>query len=224
MWSPAESFPPPLSACLPHEIMKKYFLTGLAIILPFVVTVALIQAIVNLLTAPFLGIVEHLFPSTSLNPYLLTLFSKFLILLFLFFATAAVGYSAEYLLVHTLIGWGNRVIRKIPLIGNVYQMIQDIIQTFYGKEDQFSKVGKIPFPSRESTTLGFVTNENMKIQGKEELGAFASVYVPGNPNPMMGFWLLVPQDQVAALDLSAREASRFIFSCGVLKARDLGQG
>lgn len=200
--------------------MKKYFLTGLAIILPFVVTLVLIQTIVNFLTAPFVGIVELVFPSTALDPLLLTFLSKFAILIFLFFATAALGYSAEYFFVHTLIGWGNRLIGKIPLIGNIYQTIQDTIHTFYGKSDQFSKVGEIPFPNSKSTTLGFITNENMKIQGREDLGTFASIYVPGNPNPIMGFWILVPQDQLATLDLSAREASRFIFSCGVLKAQE----
>lgn len=199
--------------------MKTYFLTGLAIILPVFVTLFLIQAVVNLLTAPFIGIVEYLFPYVSSDSVLLQFLSKLMILILLFFSTVAIGYSAEYLVVNTLIGWGNKLILKIPLIGNIYQMVQDIIHTFYGKQDQFSKVGKIPFPNSQTFTLGFITSESILIQGKENLGPFASIYIPGNPNPMMGFWVLVPKDKLVPLDISAKEASRFIFSCGVLNSR-----
>lgn len=197
--------------------MKNYFLAGLAMILPIIVTLFLIQTVVNFLTAPFLGIVEALFPQANLDPILLSVLSKIAVLIFLFFATAAVGYFAEYFFVRSLIGWGNWLIRKIPLVGSIYQMLQDALRTFYDKQDQFSKVGKVPFPTTASSTLGFITNEEMTIGGKEELGTFASVYIPGNPNPIMGFWLLVPKDQVTLLDISAKEASRFIFSCGILK-------
>lgn len=196
--------------------MKAYFLTGLAIILPIILTIFFIGAVVNILTTPFLGIIEYLFPTVSLDPF----FIKGIVLIILFFATTAIGYSAEHFVVNTILGWGNSLIRKIPLVGNIYQMIQDIIQTFYGKQEQFSKVGKVFFPNSKTTTLGFITNGEIHIQGKEDLGAFASVYIPGNPNPIMGFWVLVPKDKLVALDISAKEASRFIFSCGVLKAEN----
>lgn len=200
--------------------MKKYLITGLAIILPFGVTLFLVQAIISFLTTPFHGLVEQFFPQGSLDPLLLTFLSKGLILVCLFFFTVGVGYSAEYLLVHTLMGWGNQLIGKIPLIGTIYQMIHDIIHTFYGKQEQFSQVAKVPFPHLESSALGFMTNGEMTIQGREDLGTFASLYIPGNPNPIMGFWLLVPKERLTPLELSAKEASRFIFSCGILKVKN----
>lgn len=182
--------------------MKKHFLTGLAIVLPIIVTFFLILFIVNFLTAPFLA---HSF------------ISKTIVLVVLFFAIAALGYSAEYFFIHSLIKWGEKLIFKIPLIGKVYQSVQDILHTFFGNPEQFSKTALAEFPNEKSTTLGFITNDHLIIQGKEEMGPFSAFYVPGNPNPMMGFLILVPKEKLKRADLVMREASRFIFSCGILK-------
>ena len=49
--------------------MKKYFLTGLAILLPLAVTIAIVVFVVNFLTKPFMGFVSAFLSHTRIQEF-----------------------------------------------------------------------------------------------------------------------------------------------------------
>src|SRR2546423_1254878 len=105
--------------------MKKYFLTGLVLLLPLAVTIAILIFIFNFLTEPFAGIVAQIlghyglldrnFLFISVREFQFFI-SQVLILLFLFFFTVVLGIIARYFFVHYLIRFWDYVIHKIPLV------------------------------------------------------------------------------------------------------------
>ena len=52
------------------------------------------------------------------------------------------------------------------------------------------------------------------------LGEYVSVYVPTTPNPTGGYFLMLPREDVIALDMSVDEALKYIISMGVVAPVD----
>lgn len=206
--------------------MKKYFLTGLAILLPAALTIILFLFLINLLTKPFLGILENVFNYYNLmdKPFyyftygqILTFFSKLIILILLFIVTVLIGLLTKIVVFHYLIKLGNYIIHRIPLVNKIYKSTQDVIKTvFEEKSSQFSQVVLIPFPSENTLCLGLITNEGGQNLLNDQPYGEVSVFIPATPNPTMGFVLLYKKEQIIPLNMTVEEALKFIVSVGVM--------
>ena len=151
--------------------MKKYFFTGLAILLPLALTIAILSFIFNFLTEPFVGIVRDILDHLGLleakflflsAPQLQTLFSRVIILVLLFFFTIFLGIVARWFFVRFLLKWWDALLHRIPFVSSIYKTCQDVIKTmFASKTKSFKQVVLVPFPSQESKSVGLVTGENL---------------------------------------------------------------
>src|ERR1700761_1528805 len=117
--------------------MKRYFLTGLAILLPFTMTIFIVAFVVDLLTEPFQSLVESSFIYYHIldQPFLifsgdqmLLIFSKLFILVILFLIALIIGFLGKLILTKTLINFGEQVIHRIPLISTIYKLIKEVIR------------------------------------------------------------------------------------------------
>ncbi|MCB1111872.1 MAG: DUF502 domain-containing protein [Chlamydiales bacterium] len=206
--------------------LRKYFLTGLAILLPAVLTLMLAIFVINLLTAPFVGMVERTLDYYDLldKPFLfftgkqiVQIFSRLLILVLLFLFVVIIGILGRLFIFHFFLGIGNYILHRIPFINKIYKATQDVIRTiFESSSPSFSQVVLVPFPTKKTLALGLVTND----QHTEEVGELGpgklSVFVPATPNPTVGFMLMFKKEQMIFLDMKVDDALRFIVSCGVI--------
>lgn len=199
--------------------MKKHFVTGLATLLPLLLTTIIVLWVVGFLTKPFMGLVEPLLqhfdldkPIGFLNAREVLLYtSRFLVLIFLFVVTLLIGLLIEWYVLHRMIALGDWIIHRIPFVGKVYKSSQEVITRVLNKEaTNFKKVVLVPFPHQNSKALAFITNDAAIKEGT------ATVFLPGAPNPLMGFLLSFPQTQVIETDIAVDEALRFMVSCGAL--------
>lgn len=206
--------------------MKKYFFTGLAVVLPILLTILIVQLLLRLLTAPFVGVTEMIFDALihakwlpkSLNaPEFVRFVSQIALLLSLGLLTVFVGFLGRLFLVNALFQLGDRFIHSVPFANKIYKAVQDVIKNLMAQETpSFSQVVQVPFPHERSVVIGFITREEEKIVEAHATQSNVSVFVPGTPNPMMGFVLLVPAHKVQKLSLSVEQAVKFIVSCGVI--------
>lgn len=196
--------------------MKKYFITGLVILLPLTLTLWVVSFVFNLLTQPFLGITNSILNYYNLfnNPELQAVISKILIIIILFLFTVFLGFVARWIFVHYMIHFWEHLIHRIPFVSTIYKASQDIIQTIFSKDaSAFKKVVMIPFPTPESRTMGLVTVENFSDNISDDNMV---VFVPTTPNPTSGFLVIVKKDSVIHVDMKVEEAFKFIISCGVI--------
>lgn len=203
--------------------MKRYFLTGLSLILPLFITIMVVKFIINFLTAPFLGITQifldlitHRFPFLSVfeTPEVTSIYSQLLILLFLFLFISLVGFLGQWFLMTTLFRAFDKLMHKIPLINTVYKSVQDIIHTFFSDErPKFTSPVQVPFSKSGSSVLAFVTNETVPLPLE---GEYSALYMPSPPNPMLGFLVLMPKDKIAKTSLPVEQSIQFIASCGII--------
>lgn len=206
--------------------MKKHFLTGLAILLPIVLTILIVGFIVNILTQPFLGIINRVLDYSNLAgksflflsaAQVFTLFSKIVILFSLIALTVLVGFLGRLFIVNTFIRVGDYLIQKIPVINKIYKALQDVIHSvFNSKKSNFSQVVLVPFPNEKSYSLGLITNEQSVDKSDLCTEEMVSVFVPGTPNPTMGFMLLFKKNQVVLVDMKIEDALKFLVSCGAM--------
>lgn len=205
--------------------MKKYFVTGLVILLPLALTLAIVSFIFNLLTEPFVGIFKLLFSYFGLfregflflnADQLQNYISQLMILVLLFFSTVGLGILARWFFIHYVIRFWEYMVSKIPFIRSVYKTCQDIITTIFTTDaNSFKQVVMVPFPSRETMAIGLVTKENLPPIGKSKQ-QFVAVYVPTTPNPTSGFLMMFQEADIVYLDMKVEDALKYVISCGVI--------
>ncbi len=207
--------------------MKKYFITGLVILLPLTLTFAIVVFIFNLLTIPFAGIVKSIFDYYGLFStgfLFLTpantqqFFSQLIILALLFAFTSGLGLLARWFFFHYLIRFWERILKRIPFVSSIYTTCQDMIQTlFTTNSNSFKQVVLVPFPSSDSLAIGLVTKDNIPPLDSDS-PSLVAVFIPTTPNPTSGFLVLFKKDDITYLDMKVEDAFKYIISCGMITA------
>ena len=210
--------------------MKKYFITGLIILLPLAVTVAIVAFTVNFLTKPFMGLVAHLLSKYSIATKGFLVFtpeqvvrysSQLIILVGLVFATFILGMIARWFFFKSLLSLSDSILHRIPLVNKVYKTSQEIIKTLFSSDkNSFKQVVMVPFPQTGIYAIGLVARDSPK-----ECTAFAkadliSVLIPTTPNPTTGYLLMYKKEDVFYLQMKPEDAIKYIVSCGVITPED----
>ncbi len=195
--------------------MKKDFLTGLTILLPVVLTLIILRILLNLITAPFLGlattVVNELLPPDSSflffsHEFWVNFLSKIFIVVGLAGTLFAIGYIGGHFLVESVFQLGEKLMNKVPIIRQIYKWTKDVAKLVFDSEKQkFSQVVLLPFPHKGAYSLGFITSD----EDKEKI----SVFVPGTPNPTVGYMLTMKHCELEFLDIKVEDALKIVVSC-----------
>ena len=115
---------------------------------------------------------------------------------------------------NNLIKYFEKLLAKVPLLGNIYGIIKDTLGSFTGDKKGFSRLVRVDMPNGLKL-LGFLTNDEDKDffpQGYVAVYLMQSMQWTGN-------LILVPENLVEPIDVSAEEALKFIASAGILKSK-----
>ena len=193
-------------------------MAGLALLLPCVITLWISLFILNIFTKPFEGTVTH---SLQLTPLFasypassLAFFSKILILIALILFTLLIGFLGRLFFINYFIRLADKIVHCIPLVNKIYKATQDVVHTvFQANSSTFSEVVLVPFPNTKSLAIGLITSKCTQSDN-------ISVFVPGTPNPTMGFMVVFKREQLISLSISVEEAMKFVMSCGMVTDHD----
>jgi len=204
--------------------MKKYFLTGLILLLPVALTLMVIFFLFDFFTAPFVNIVGPLIDLIQDNLHLtfptgLTLFlSRLFALIFLCIFIFLLGMVTQWFLVRNFLKLAQIVISRIPIAKTIYKVSRDIFGALFAMDGKkaFKEPVMVPFPSRPNFCLGFHAGEvAAECQEKVET-PLVSVFVPTAPHPISGFLFLIPEQDVYKVDMTNEEVVKFLVSCGMI--------
>lgn len=202
--------------------MRKYFLTGLVTLLPVAVTVWIFITIIHFLTKPFMGLVTgflHNLPNSDLifSEKSIRTVSEILILLGLFFITFFLGLIARRFFFDSLLKFGDKILYRIPLVNKVYKTSKEIVQSLFGSQGQsFKQVVLLPFPTKGSYCIGLISSPSPETCANAIQTPLQSVFIPTAPNPMTGFLVMVPKEELIYLDMKTEEAMKYVVSCAVI--------
>lgn len=207
--------------------MKKPFTSGLVILLPIALTAVIINFFINFVTAPFLELTQNFLEHLSFfhHPFflfhqatLINFSSKVLILFILSCFVILIGIVGKLFLVDFLIRLGDYFLHRLPFVNKIYKACKDVVHSLFSSSSKkFSQVVLVPFPHPDSLCLGLVANEALHVErGEEEREHLISVFIPGTPNPSVGFLLMFKREQILFVSMKVEEAMKFIVSCGIV--------
>ncbi len=191
------------------DFFKKYFLTGLLVIIP-------IWATYYVLTALLKGIDGML---GDLPRYLLGLKFPGLGIITLFLIIIAVGMLSANYMGTRLVRYSDQLMQRVPLVRGVYTTVKQIMETFSVKHN-FHGVALVEYPRKGCYSVGFMTGE-VKGDAVGLDGKHVTVFVPTTPNPTAGFLLILPEAEVTQLDMTVEQGMKFIVSLGLVP---MGEG
>lgn len=116
----------------------------------------------------------------------------------------------------------SRVVKKMPLIGNVYGGLRQIFETILDKRgDSFTKAGIIEYPRKGVFAIVFISTiarDDMldKLPNCSGDDRYISVFLPTTPNPTSGFLLFVRESEITYLDMTVEDAAKLVISAGLV--------
>jgi len=195
--------------------IKRWFLQGLALILPIIVTIVVLYYGV-IYTDAILWFLWDLLP-WSLLPWTITKPSfPGLGLLVVVPLTIIVGALTESFIVGRAVKIFNKLMGRLPVIRSIYSTVLKVSQSTFGNFDSFSKVVLIEHNNKYC--MAFKTSdcshEISKFTGKR----LTNIFLPTTPNPTSGFYIMVPTDDLIELDIEPEAAFKLIISAGIVNS------
>ena len=135
------------------------------------------------------------------------------------FALMVVGALTANLFGRTIVGYGEMMLDRMPVVRGVYRLLKQIFTTVFSKSGtSFKRVGLIEFPRRGIYALVFIAGESpAEIQEKVGNGeAMMTVFMPNAPNPTTGFVTFIPAKEVILLDMSMEDGAKMVVSAGLV--------
>ena len=190
-------------------MLKKFFITGLLVWIPLVITIWVIGLIVNTLG----GFVPDFLSSQALFHRQIPGFG-FVLVIAVILVTGV--FTANFLGRRLFILW-ERLLNQIPLVRSIYSSVKQVSDTVLAPNGRaFRQAVLIEYPRKGCWTIAFLTGEPGGEVAGHLQGEHMSVYVPTTPNPTSGFFLIVPREEVIELRMTVDAALKYIVSMGVV--------
>jgi uncharacterized membrane protein len=192
--------------------VRKYFITGLLIWIPLVITIWVLKIVVDTLSQSMALVPEGWRPEHWLGVHVPG-FGVALTLVIVFLT----GVLAANFIGERLVRIWNELLHRIPFVSSIYSSVKQVSDTLFSSSGQaFRKALLVQWPHQGMWTIAFQTG----IPGGDVVnhlhGEFVSVYVPTTPNPTGGYFVMLRRADVIELDMSVDEALKYIISMGVV--------
>jgi uncharacterized membrane protein len=112
-----------------------------------------------------------------------------------------------------------RLILKTPLLKQVYPFFKQMTDFFFSQEESkkmFSRVVAVEYPRKGIWSLGLVTGAGLKKIVENQEKEFLTVFIATTPSPLTGFVIIVPKDETIDLDMPIEQAFQFLVSAGLI--------
>ncbi len=192
--------------------MRKYFITGLLILVPLAITAWVLNLIISTMDQSLLFVPAKWQPRTLFGfdiPGLGTILTILIVFL--------TGLLTNNLIGKYVVRLWERLLQRIPIVSSLYGSVKQVSDTLFSPSgNAFRKAVLVPYPHKDSRTIAFLTGVPGGDVRNHLVGDYVSVYVPTTPNPTSGFFLMMERSQVIELDMSVDAALKYIVSMGVV--------
>lgn len=197
--------------------IKKYFITGLLIWVPLVITVWVLSIVINTMDQSIRVIPTQFRPLAQFGfdiPGLGTILTLLII-----FVT---GLVTANILGQQVVKFWEAALGRIPVVKSIYYSVKQVSDTlFSGNGDAFRQVLLVRYPHAEAWSIAFQTGEPAHDVSSRLSDDYVAVFIPTAPSPVNGFFFFVRRADTIVLDMSVDEALKYIVSMGVVSPSHL---
>jgi uncharacterized membrane protein len=193
--------------------LVRLFLKGLAVVIPVVLTVAILWWMATGSERLLGGLLNRIMPEGWYIPGLGLIAAIAMIML--------VGLLSHVLIFQKLFELWEAVVNRLPLVKTIYTAIKDFIGYFSpGQQQRFSKVVMVRLPGQDFQVMGFVTRENFDdIPIHPEADDPIAVYMPMSYQ-IGGYTLYLSRSCLTPVDMPFQEAMRLAVTGGITQNTD----
>jgi len=200
---------------------RRSFLTGLAVSLPALVTLAAMKWIfgtISTFTDTLLFFLPYFLKAKAIytNGQDGAVFWYWSLLALVLAAgiITVVGVLAQYYIGKRMLEWLDALMMNVPVVNKFYGAIKQVNEAFAGNKNSFKTVVLVEFPREGIYSVGFLTSDQHAEVNHKTKEQVVAVFIPTTPNPTSGFLVLVPEEKVTKLDMSVSDGIKYIVSLG----------
>ena len=211
---PATAAATPSQTSLAGRI-RNYFLTGLVVAGPLAVTAWLIWSIVNWVDDLVRPLIPPVYRPETYLPWPIPGTGLVLAVIVL----TLLGFLTANLVGRTLVGWGEDLLNRMPIVRPVYKTMKQIFEALFSKSgSSFRQVALVEFPAPGMWSLVFLSQPpSAELTAKLPPGEHISAFMPCTPNPTTGFFFYVLRKDLVVLDISVENAMTLLISAGMVQ-------
>lgn len=195
--------------------LRNYFFTGLVVVGPVSITIYIIWTLISFIDSWVKPLLPKIWQPETYGLWVPGIGVAFSIIILII-----VGAFVANLFGRTIIGFGEQVVSRMPVVRGVYGALKQIFETVLSQsQTSFQKVGIIEYPRRGLYSIVFVSTETTgEIHAKcNKTGeGMLSIFLPTTPNPTSGYLLFVPISDVTILDMKVEDAAKMVISAGLV--------
>lgn len=194
----------------PLSFLRNSFLAGVALVLPFVVTIWVIVTLVGFIDQNVIPLIPvHFQPAARAIPGAGVMFAVV--------ALTVIGALAANLLGRMVMRAVDRAIGNLPVVRSIYGGAKQVFgQLAQPEGTSFKRAVLVEYPKKDAWTIAFVTNEDVREVAHDTGEPMVAVYVPTAPIPTNGFLLYLPPSAIRPLNISPEEALQRVISLGII--------
>jgi uncharacterized membrane protein len=183
---------------------KNYFLSGILVVFPIVITIYVVKAIFTFL-------------DELLLPYVMPKIGYWVPgigIIITFAGIYIIGILVTNFIGRKFVALGEKIVLHIPVAKSIYGSVKQIMETFSIRtEDSGKKVVMVEYPKENVWSIGIINGEINHPASNEKL---YNILIIAAINPTSGFFIMVPRSKVVHLDISIEEAMKWIVSGGIV--------
>jgi uncharacterized membrane protein len=193
--------------------LRAYFFAGVLVTAPIGITIYLAWSVVTWIDESVLPFIPAKYNPETYLPFSLPGIGLVVLLVFL----TAIGAVTAGMVGRMVVGYGERILSRMPVIRSVYSATKQIFETMLAKKSTaFREVVLVEFPRPGMWSIGFITGvtegEVQELTDEEVL----NVYIPTTPNPTSGYLCFVARSEVYSLSMSVEEGIKMVVSGGLV--------
>jgi len=193
--------------------MKRYFITGLLVLVPLVITIWVLKSLLGIMDQSLLLLPVRWRPESQFGFSVPGVGALLTLLIVLVTGLIATNFFGK----RVILFW-EALLSRVPVVKSIYYSVKQVSDTLFSDTGQaFRKALLVQYPRQGCWTIAFQTGyPGGDVVNHLKGGDYVSVYVPTTPNPTSGFFLMMHKDEVIELDMSVDEALKYIISMGVV--------
>jgi uncharacterized membrane protein len=195
------------------HLYRRYFITGLVIWVPLVITFWVLDLLVGMMDRTLLLLPPGWRTEGWLGFHVPGL--GVILTLLIVFGT---GIFAANIIGQRLVAYWEGLLARIPVVNSIYKGVKQVSDTlFSGSGHAFRKVLLVRYPHPQAWSLAFQTNVPAEVASRLD-GDYIAVFIPTTPSPVNGFYFYVKREDAIETDLTVETALKYIVSMGVVTA------
>jgi len=196
------------------------FFTGLAVVLPGVVTLAVVKWFFGTVSS-FTDLLLFFVPTTITHENDGTgpmhWYCSLLALAVAVGIVSVIGGMTRYYFGKRMIAWADHLMLRVPVLNKIYGTIKQVDEAFTsGKKSSFKTVVLVEYPREGIYSVGFITSERAEEVEQKTGKKCVCIFIPTTPIPTGGFLIVVPEEKVIKLDMSVADGFKYIISVGAI--------